>query len=212
MATPSLPAGPEPAAAAAPWWRRRSVIVVAGCLIAVITFGTRTSFGLFTQPLSDLRGWDRETFALAMAVQNLLWGLGQPFAGAVADRFGPGRVLAAGGALYALGVVLMGAATSGPALTLTAGVLIGLGLSGGSFTIVIAAFARLVDEDRRSWAMGLATACGSLGQFLFAPIGQGFISAYGPTTALVLLAGFVALVPILAMSLSGKGENADTER
>ena len=209
MATPSLPAGPEPAAAAAPWWRRRSVIVVAGCLIAVITFGTRTSFGLFTQPLSDLRGWDRETFALAMAVQNLLWGLGQPFAGAVADRFGPGRVLAAGGALYALGVVLMGAATSGAALTLTAGVLIGLGLSGGSFTIVIAAFARLVDEDRRSWAMGLATACGSLGQFLFAPIGQGFIAAYGPARALTLLALFVATVPLLAVALRGRGERAD---
>ena len=73
-----------------PWWRRPTVIVVAGCLIAIITFGVRTSFGLFTTPLTDLRGWDRETFALAIAVQNLLWGLGQPFAGAVADRFGAG--------------------------------------------------------------------------------------------------------------------------
>src|SRR5918994_1448581 len=77
--------------------------------------------------------------------------------------------------------------------------------------LVIAAFARLVRPDRASWAMGLATAAGSMGQFLFAPIGQGFISAYGPVTALVMLAGFVALVPILAMSLSGKGENAETE-
>ena len=89
--------------------------------------------------------------------------------------------------------------------------IVGLGLAGGSFTIVIAAFARLVRPDRASWAMGLATAAGSMGQFLFAPIGQGFISAYGPTTALLLLAGFVALVPILAMSLSGKGFSADTE-
>ena len=181
------------------------VVITAGCLIAIVTFGTRTSFGLFTEPLSVLRGWDRETFALAIAVQNLLWGLGQPFAGAVADRYGAGRVLAAGGAVYALGAALMAASTSGTALTLTAGVLIGLGLSGGSFTIVIAAFARLVPEDRRSWAMGLATAAGSMGQFLFAPLGQAFISEYGAATALVLLSGFVALVPLLALSLSGRG-------
>jgi MFS family permease len=186
-----------------PWWRTRNVVIAAGCLIALITFGARTSFGLFTEPLSALRGWDRETFALAIAIQNLLWGVGQPFAGAVADRYGPGRVLAAGGAVYALGVALMAVSTSAGALALSGGVLIGLGLSGGSFTIVIAAFARLVDEERRSWAMGLATAMGSLGQFVFAPLGQSFIGAYGPATALVLIGGCVALVPVLAAALSG---------
>jgi MFS family permease len=186
-----------------PWWRTRNVVIAAGCLIALITFGARTSFGLFTEPLSALRGWDRETFALAIAIQNLLWGVGQPFAGAVADRYGPGRVLAAGGAVYALGVALMAFSTSAGALALSGGVLIGLGLSGGSFTIVIAAFARLVDEERRSWAMGLATAMGSLGQFVFAPLGQSFIGAYGPATALVLIGGCVALVPVLAAALSG---------
>jgi MFS family permease len=196
---------------ARPWWRNPTVVIVAGCAIAIVTFGTRTSFGLFTAPLSALRGWDRETFALAIAVQNLLWGLGQPFAGAIADRYGAGRVLAAGGAVYALGVALMAASTNQAALVLSGGVLIGLGLAGGSFTIVIAAFARLVRPDRRSWAMGLATAAGSMGQFLFAPLGQGFISAYGPATALVLLAGFVALVPFLAGSLSGRGENDEAE-
>ena len=196
---------------ARPWWRNPTVVIVAGCAIAIVTFGTRTSFGLFTAPLSALRGWDRETFALAIAVQNLLWGLGQPFAGAIADRFGAGRVLAAGGAVYALGVALMAASTNQAALVLSGGVLIGLGLAGGSFTIVIAAFARLVRPDRRSWAMGVATAAGSMGQFLFAPLGQGFISAYGPATALVLLAGFVALVPILAGSLSGRGEIDEAE-
>jgi MFS family permease len=185
-----------------PWWRSRTAVITAGCLIAIITFGTRTSFGLFTEPLSVLRGWDRETFALAIAVQNLMWGLGQPVAGAIADRFGVARVLAAGGVLYALGTALMAASTNGAALTLTGGVLVGLGLSGGSFTIVIAAFARLVPEDRRSWAMGLATAAGSMGQFVFAPLGQAFISSYGPATALVLLAGFVVLVPVLAGALS----------
>jgi MFS family permease len=183
--------------------RTRNVVIAAGCLIALIGFGARTSFGLFTEPLSALRGWDRETFALAIAIQNLLWGIGQPVAGALADRLGAARVLAAGGAVYALGIVLMAVSTSGATLALTGGVLVGLGLSGGSFTIVIAAFARLVDEERRSWAMGLATAMGSLGQFVFAPLGQGFISAYGPATALVLIGGCVALVPVLAVALGG---------
>jgi MFS family permease len=195
-----------------PWWRTRNVVIAAGCLIALITFGARTSFGLFTEPLSVLRGWDRETFALAIAVQNLLWGVGQPFAGAIADRYGTGRVLAGGGAVYALGVVLMSVSTSGGTLALSGGVLVGLGLSGGSFTIVIAAFARLVDEERRSWAMGLATAMGSLGQFVFAPLGQGFIGAYGPATALVLIGGCVALVPVLALALSGGEGTSDAAR
>jgi MFS family permease len=194
-----------------PWWRKRSVVITAGCLIALITFGARTSFGLFTEPLSDLRGWDRGTFALAIAVQNLLWGLGQPAAGAVADRFGPARVLAAGGAVYAVGVALMGVAQSGTALAISGGVLVGLGLTGGSFTIVIAAFARLVPPDRQSWAMGLATAMGSLGQFVFAPLGQAFISTYGAATALVLIAGCVAFVPLLATALAGGGGDAFDE-
>ena len=195
-----------------PWWRARNLVITAGCLIALITFGARTSFGLFTEPLSALRAWDRETFALAIAIQNLLWGVGQPFAGAVADRFGPGRVLAAGGAVYALGVALMAASTNGTTLALTGGVLVGLGLSGGSFTIVIAAFARLVDEERRSWAMGLATAMGSLGQFVFAPLGQAFIGAYGPATALALIGGCVAFVPLLAAALSGGDGSAEAAR
>ena len=194
------------------WWRTRNVVIAAGCLIALITFGARTSFGLFTEPLSVLRGWDRETFALAIAIQNLLWGVGQPFAGAVADRYGPGRVLAAGGAVYALGVMLMAASTSAGTLALTGGVLVGLGLSGGSFTIVIAAFARLVDEERRSWAMGLATAMGSLGQFVFAPLGQSFIAQFGPATALVLIGGCVAFVPLLARALSGGDGTAEAAR
>jgi MFS family permease len=189
--------------------RTRNVVIAAGCLIALIGFGARTSFGLFTEPLSALRGWDRETFALAIAIQNLLWGIGQPFAGALADRLGAARVLAAGGAVYALGIVLMAVSTSGATLSLTGGVLVGLGLSGGSFTIVIAAFARLVDEERRSWAMGLATAMGSLGQFVFAPLGHGFISAYGPATALVLIGGCVALVPVLATALRGGDDTSE---
>jgi predicted MFS family arabinose efflux permease len=191
--------------------RSTTVVVVAGCLIAVVTYGMRASLGLFTQPLSDLRGWDRETFAFAIAIQNLLWGIGQPFAGAIADRYGSGRVLAGGGLLYVAGGVLMASSTSGAALTLSGGVLLGLGLSGASFLVVIAAFSRLVPPDRRSWAIGLATAAGSLGQFLFAPLGQAFIGGYGPVTALLLLAGFIALVPLLATALTGRGEEPGDE-
>jgi predicted MFS family arabinose efflux permease len=191
--------------------RSVTVVVVAGCLIATLTYGLRASLGLFTDPLSDLRGWDRETFAFAIAVQNLLWGLGQPFAGAIADRFGAGRVLAVGGLMYAAGGVLMAASTSATALTLTGGVLLGLGLSGASFLVVLAAFARLVPPAKRSWAIGLATACGSLGQFLFAPIGQAFLSRYGPVTALILLSGAVAIVPLLALALTGRGDDVDDD-
>jgi MFS family permease len=188
-------------------WRTPAVVIVAGCLIGLVSFGLRSTFGLFTEPLSVVRGFDRETFAFAIAVQNLAWGLGQPVAGAIADRHGSARVLTGGGVLYVLGTVLMAQSTTGAQLALTAGVLIGLGLAGASFMIVLAAFARLVPEDRRSWAMGLATAAGSLGQFLFAPLGQAFIAGYGAVTALVLLSGFVALVPLLATALTGRGEH-----
>jgi MFS family permease len=192
-------------------WRTPAVVIGAGCLIGLVSFGLRSSFGLFTEPLSAVRGFDRETFAFAIAIQNLVWGLGQPVAGAIADRYGSGRVLACGGLLYVLGTVLMAESTTGAQLALTGGVLIGLGLAGGSFMIVLAAFARLVPEARRSWAMGLATAAGSLGQFVFAPLGQAFIAGYGAVTALVLLSGFVALVPLLAIALSGQGEVGASE-
>ena len=189
--------------------RNVTLVIIAGCVIGLVTFGVRSSFGLFTDPLTSLRGWDREAFAFAIAIQNLMWGLGQPVAGAIADRYGAGRVLAVGGLLYAAGTALMAVSTSQAALALTGGVLIGLGLSGGSFMVVLAAFTRLVPEDRRSWSLGLATAAGSMGQFLFAPLGQAFISGYGVVTALVLLSSFIVLVPVLALALTGRGEVSD---
>ena len=193
---------PRGSSSSGPGWRTPAVIVACGCLIAVLTFGVRASFGLFTAPISATQGWGREVFALAIAIQNLLWGAGQPFAGALADRFGSARVLAAGGLLYAVGVALMAVASTPLQMTLTGGVLVGLGLAGGSFTIVIAALARRVPPERRSWAMGIATAAGSMGQFLLAPLGQAFILAYGWQTALLLLAGIVALVPVLATAMA----------
>lgn len=187
------------------WWKSTAFVVGCGCLIALITYGLRTSFGLFATPIGEGRGWSPEVFALAIAIQNLVWGIGQPFAGAVADRYGSARVLAAGGVVYAAGVALMAMSPTPLAFNLTAGVLVGLGLSGASFTIVIAALGRLVPEDKSSQAMGLATAAGSLGQFVFAPLGQRFLSEYGWQSALLLLAGSMVVVPALAAALRGGG-------
>ncbi|WP_029006913.1 MFS transporter [Azospirillum halopraeferens] len=188
--------------------RALGAIVVCGCLISLIGFGVRSSYGLFNAPLSEANGWGRDVFALALAFQNILWGLGQPFAGALADRYGPARVLAGGGLLYGLGVALTAYSDAPVLLHLTAGVLVGLGLAGASFTIVIAGFGRHLPPERRSWAAGIATAAGSLGQFLFAPMGQAFIAAYGWQTALVLLGAFFLLVPFLAIPLRGGGGHA----
>jgi MFS family permease len=186
-------------------WRSTAFVVGCGCLIALITYGLRTSFGLFAAPISEGRDWSPEVFALAIAIQNLVWGIGQPFAGAVADRYGSARILAAGGVVYAAGVALMAVSPTPLAFNLTAGVLVGLGLSGASFTIVIAALGRLVPEDKSSQAMGLATAAGSLGQFIFAPLGQAFLTDYGWQTTLLLLAGSMVVVPALAVALKGGG-------
>jgi MFS family permease len=175
-------------------------------LIALITYGLRTSFGLFAAPIGEGRGWSPEVFALAIAIQNIVWGMGQPFAGAIADRYGSARILAAGGVVYAAGVALMAVSPTPLAFNLSAGVLVGLGLSGASFTIVIAALGRLVPEDKSSQAMGLATAAGSLGQFVFAPLGQAFLTDYGWQTALLLLAGSMVVVPALAVALMGGGD------
>ncbi len=181
-----------------------AAIIVCGCLIAILTFGPRAAMGFFLTPMTNANGWSREAFAFAIAVQNLLWGLGQPFAGMIADRFGTWRVLSAGAALYALGLVLMAYTTDEATLAFTGGVLVGLGIAGSAFFMVLAAFARLLPESFRSTAYGLGTAAGSLGQLLFAPIGLGAIDLFGYQTALLLLAASLAIVPLLAIPLRGK--------
>lgn len=180
------------------------VVIVAACMVGLLNFGVRAGFGLFLEPMSAANGWGREVFATAIAVQNLLWGAGQPFAGAIADRFGTGRVLVAGGVLYAAGTMLMAVSTTPTAITLTGGLIVGMGLAGSSFAIALAAMARVVPEEKRSWALGLGTATGSLGQFLLVPLGQGFISAYGWQTALVLMGCLALLIALLAPALKGK--------
>ena len=177
-------------------------IVLAGCLIALITFGPRASAGLFQIPMTTEYGWGRDIFGLAIAVQNLLWGVGQPFAGAVADRFGTLRVLCVGALLYAAGLVVMAYATTPGVLHIGAGVLIGFGLSGCSFNLVLGAFGKLLPEKWRPMAFGAGTAAGSFGQFLFPPIGNILIDAYGWQQALVIFSFSVLLVLPLSLALA----------
>jgi MFS family permease len=178
------------------------IIVVCGCLIALITFGPRASSGLFQLPMITEYGWGRDTFGFAIAIQNLLWGVGQPFAGAVADRFGAFRVLCLGALLYALGLVVMAYATTPGLLHVGAGVLIGFGLSGCSFNLVLGAFGKLLPEKWRPMAFGAGTAAGSFGQFLFPPIGNVLIEQFGWHQALLVFAASVLLVMPLALALA----------
>ena len=178
------------------------IIVLCGCLIALITFGPRASAGLFQIPMTVEYGWGRDVFSLAIAIQNLLWGVGQPFAGAVADRCGAFRVLCGGALLYALGLVVMAYATSPGLMHLGAGFLIGFGLSGCSFNLVLGAFSKLLPEQWRPMAFGAGTAAGSFGQFLFPPIGNVLIDSLGWHQALVVFAGTVLLVMPLALALA----------
>ena len=175
------------------WWRAPAFIVLCGCLIALITYGPGRA-SASSPPLSPRATAGRLRSSPSRSPSRTSSGAGQPFAGAIADRYGSARMLAVGGAVYALGVALMAVSPTPLAFNLTAGVLVGIGLSGGSFTIVIAALGRLVPEEKSSAAMGLATAAGSLGQFIFAPLGQAFLVDYGWQTALLLLASFMVVV------------------
>ena len=182
-------------------------LVIAGCLIAAVTNGIRTSFGLFTLPMTGDLGLSREAWGMAMAIQNLVWGATQPFAGAIADKYGTARVIVFGLIVYAAGLVLMVLSPSALLLDLTAGILCGVGIATSSFSIVMVAFGRNVPQEKRSLIFGVATAASSFGQFIFAPIGQGFISAFDWNYALVYLAVFLVAVIPLAYALRGKTEN-----
>jgi MFS family permease len=185
-------------------WQTGLVIVVSGVVIAMVSFGPRSAMGLFLQPMTEARGWSREAFALSLALQNLLWGIGQPFAGMIADRFGTGRVLVAGGLIYAAGLILMAWAPTVLWLNVSAGILIGIGIAASSFAIVLSAFARLLDPKRQLLAFGIGTAAGSMGQFVFAPLGQQLIASYGWEQALVILGVMMLVVPLFAVALKGR--------
>jgi len=176
-------------------------VLLCGAAVVTLSMGIRHGFGLWLQPITMERGWTRETFAFALAVQNLAWGLAGPLAGGLADRFGAWRVLIAGGLLYALGLVTMALATSGLAFTGSAGLLLGVAQSGTTYAVIYGVIARQVDPARRSWAMGVTAAAGSFGQFLMVPVESWLIGSAGWANALYLL-GLAALAMLpLALGL-----------
>jgi MFS family permease len=183
-------------------WRTPAVIILCGCAIAMLGFGPRSALGFFIQPMGREFSWGRDVFGLALAVQNLLWGLGQPIAGAIADRFGIFRVMFVGAVLYAGGLLMMRYAATPLSLDLGAGVLVGFGLSGCSFNLVLSAFSKLLPPERRGIALGAGTAAGSFGQFAFAPFGVALIDNFGWQTALTVFAALMLLIVPLSLALS----------
>ena len=186
-----------------PW-----LIIICGCLIAMMTFGPRSAMGFFQLPMIELRGWDRTTFGLAIAIQNLAWGAGQPFFGAISDKYGTWRVLAMGAVSYTLGLYLMSIADAPWLLHLSAGLLVGLGIAAGSFTIVMAAFARNVSPENRTFVFGLGTAAGSAGMALFSPLTVALIAQFGWQDTLVWLAALMMIIPLLAIPLVGNAASS----
>ncbi|WP_293995993.1 MFS transporter [Sphaerotilus sp.] len=170
-------------------------VLLCGALIVTLSMGIRHGFGLWLAPITMERGWTRQTFAFAMAVQNLSWGLAGPIAGMLADRFGAFRVLMGGSLLYAGGLVLMSLSTTGPAFIASTGLLIGMAQSGTTYAVVYGVIGRQIDPMKRSWAMGVAAAAGSFGQFLMVPVENWLIGHLGWQQALVVL-GCAALVII----------------
>jgi len=179
-------------------------IIILGCLVGMLTFGPRSIMGFFLTPMTDANGWSREGFAFAIAIQNLAWGIAQPFAGMLADKYGTYRTIVLGVIFYVLGLVLMATSTDITTLTLTAGVLMGIGIATSAFFLIISAFVRMLPVQYHGIAIGIGVASGSAGQFLFSPLGDAFLSQYGYVTALYLLAACVAFVPLLATPFRGK--------
>src|SRR5215468_10708491 len=183
-------------------WRSPVVIIACGCAIALLGFGPRSALGFFIKPMSGEFAWGRDVFGLALALQNLLWGLGQPIAGAIADRFGVSRVMVVGALLYAAGLLLMRYSSTPLSLDIGAGVLIGFGLSGSSFNLVLSAFSKLLPPEQRGVALGAGTAAGSFGQFLFAPFGVALIDNFGWQSALTVFGLLMLLIVPLSLALS----------
>lgn len=180
-------------------------VLIAGGIILTLAMGIRHGFGFWQLPMVQANGWTRGTFAFALAVQNLMWGLTQPFAGMVADRYGAMRVLVAGALLYAAGLALMAVSSSGWMFTLTAGVLIGVALSGTTYSILYGVIGRVATEAERSAALGVAAAAGSFGQFIMVPIEQGLIGHLGWQESLWLLSILALAMAPLAWQLRERG-------
>jgi len=181
-------------------WRTPFLIVGFGCLISLMSFGPRSSLGFFLTPMSSDNHWGRDIFAFALAIQNLLWGIGQPIAGIIADRFGTVRVFCGGALMFAAGLAIMAHATSGPILDVSAGALIGFGLSGTSFMMIVATFGKLLPPEWRSLAYGFGTAAASFGQFVYSPLSVVLIDQIGWHQTLMIFS--VTMLAVLPLSLA----------
>jgi len=188
--------------------RKPWVVLLCGGLILLLALGTRQSFGLFLRPMTIDLGCGREVFSFAIALQNLVWGLGMPVAGAIADRYGAGRILALGGLAYGLGLISMAHSATPLELNATTGLLIGLGLACTGFGVVLAVVARAFPPQSRSFAVGITGACGSIGQFAMLPGGQALISGFGWANALVILGVMAFLIIPLGAALAGRNTAA----
>ena len=177
-------------------------LIASSCLLLLLSFGYRSGFGLFVKPISEANSWGREVISMALAIQNLFWGVVSVFAGGLADRFGNVKVVLGGTVLYAAGMALMAGVDSPWLLHTSAGVLVGSGIAGTAFGIVLPAMARAVGEERRQWALGVGTAAGSLGQFALVPVAQQLMDSYGWINALYILAASALFMAVLAMPLA----------
>lgn len=189
-------------------WRHCGWMLLGSSLILALSLGVRHGFGLFLPPMSSEFGWGREVFAFAIALQNLIWGLIQPFTGAFADRFGVRRTVVIGGVLYVAGLLLMALSSTPAALSLSAGLLIGLGLSGTSFSVLLGAVGQAAPVEKRSMAMGIAAAAGSFGQFVMLPGSLALIAGLGWSAALLALAALIALILPAALILRSPAQPA----
>ncbi|MBU3586276.1 MFS transporter [Polynucleobacter sp. 31A-FELB] len=175
-------------------------VLIFGGLMVTFSMGIRHGFGLFNLPITSANGWGRETFALTIALQNLIWGAVQPITGALADRYGALKIMVAGGALYALGLAGMAISTDALNFSLAGGLLIGLAQTATTYSVVYGILGRNVAAEKRVWAMGIAAAAGSFGQFLMIPVEQGLLSSFGANDALLMLALMASLmIPIAFM-------------
>ena len=195
-----------------PHWRTPVVVLICSGIILTLSLGTRHSFGLYLQPMTLDLGWSRETFAIGLALQNLVYGIATPFAGMVADKYGAARALVAGTILYALGMVMMAHASTGWEFSLSAGLLVGAGLSCSGFAIVFGVVGRAFPPQKRTVALGICSAAGSFGQFLMLPYGQTMINALGWQNALLICAATVMLIVPLSAALVETRKAAETNR
>ena len=188
-----------------PFWRRPVYILICATAVVMISVGIRQSFGLFLKPITLELGWEFGVFASAIAIQNLMIGIGAPLLGAVADRWGKVRVMVCASACYAMGIFLISQSTTQGGMILSAGFLTGMGVAGIGLPLMLAVVGQAASEEKRSMWLGIVTAGGTAGQMLVVPLSQGFINQFGWYTAIIILSGVAAMIVPMVMSMSSAG-------